>query len=343
MLWPPLLLADEQHRDVRPGVLQHQPTRRSSIRRPAAIVSGPRYNGIVLPGDGFPSVGERPRRLQRSGGATRCSSARRAGLPRRTRTSSSRASACPTRVNEKTIVKVSAGVFHNRVTLNDSLLLGGNPPFQPQVSVSNGSVDNPGGAGGAAVAAVRHDRDRSGVQAPDRLHVFGRRAARDAAGASSSTRPTSAAAAATCSASATSTSCRRARSRRTRASTPTALRPYKGYGVIRLSENAGLLDVQQPAAGRRSPLQERLQVRRGLHARATRRTTPATSATCCSTRTTTRGYWGNSSFDRRHVFNFYYIYDLPFFQEQNVGDVARCSAAGRSPARRSCAPARRCG
>ena len=26
----------------------------------------------------------------------------------------------------------------------------GNPPFQPQVSVSNGSVDNPGGAGGAA-------------------------------------------------------------------------------------------------------------------------------------------------------------------------------------------------
>ena len=31
----------------------------------------------------------------------------------------------------------------------------------------------------------------------------------------------------------------RARSRRTPASTPTALRPYKGYGVIRLSENAG--------------------------------------------------------------------------------------------------------
>ena len=27
------------------------------------------------------------------------------------------------------------------------------------------------------------------------------------------------------------------------------------------------------------------------------------------------GYWGNSSFDRRHVFNFYYIYDVPFFQK----------------------------
>ena len=46
-------------------------------------------------------------------------------------------------VNDKTIVRASAGVFHNRVTLNDSLLLGGNPPFQPMVAVNNGSVDNP--------------------------------------------------------------------------------------------------------------------------------------------------------------------------------------------------------
>ena len=36
-----------------------------------------------------------------------------------------------------------------------------------------------------------------------------------------------------------------------------ALRPYKGYGVIRLSENAGQVDLQQPAAQRRSPLQQR--------------------------------------------------------------------------------------
>ena len=45
---------------------------------------------------------------------------------------------------------MSAGVFHNRVTLNDSSLLGGNPPFQPMVTVANGSADNPGGAGGGA-------------------------------------------------------------------------------------------------------------------------------------------------------------------------------------------------
>ena len=41
--------------------------------------------------------------------------------------------------------RTSGGIFHNRVTLNDSTLLGGNPPFQPMVTVSNGSADNPGG------------------------------------------------------------------------------------------------------------------------------------------------------------------------------------------------------
>ncbi|MEP6918052.1 MAG: TonB-dependent receptor, partial [Acidobacteriota bacterium] len=29
------------------------------------------------------------------------------------------------------------------------------------------------------------------------------------------------------------------------------------------------------------------------------------------------GFWGPSSFDRRHVLNFHYIYDLPFFTAQN--------------------------
>ena len=57
-------------------------------------------------------------------------------------------------LGEKTVIRASAGGFHNRVTLNDSTLLGGNPPFQPQVTVSNGSADNPGGAGGNAAATL---------------------------------------------------------------------------------------------------------------------------------------------------------------------------------------------
>ena len=51
----------------------------------------------------------------------------------------------PNSINEKTMLRVSTGLFHNRVTLNDSTVLGGNPPFQPMVTVANGIADNPGG------------------------------------------------------------------------------------------------------------------------------------------------------------------------------------------------------
>ena len=60
----------------------------------------------------------------------------------------SRGSASSYQLNEKTVVRASGGIFHNRVTLNDSTLLGGNAPFQPMVTVANGDVDNP--AGGTA-------------------------------------------------------------------------------------------------------------------------------------------------------------------------------------------------
>src|SRR5262249_37595668 len=29
-------------------------------------------------------------------------------------------------------------------------------------------------------------------------------------------------------------------------------------------------------------------------------------------------FWGNSLYDRRHVLNFYYIYDLPFWRQQDT-------------------------
>ena len=45
-----------------------------------------------------------------------------------------------------------------------------------------------------------------------------------------------------------------------------ALRPYLGYGVIRQWIELRQLALQQPPDWRRSPLQERVQVRRGLHA-----------------------------------------------------------------------------
>ena len=49
-------------------------------------------------------------------------------------------------VTPKTVVRAGFGAFANRTAINRDTALGGNAPLQPQASVINGSVDNPGGA-----------------------------------------------------------------------------------------------------------------------------------------------------------------------------------------------------
>jgi len=50
--------------------------------------------------------------------------------------------------NDKNVIRAGAGRFYTRLGVSDSVFLGGNPPLQPTVSISRGSVDNPGGTGG---------------------------------------------------------------------------------------------------------------------------------------------------------------------------------------------------
>lgn len=50
--------------------------------------------------------------------------------------------------NDKTVVRFGAGRFFTRLGVSDSVFLGGNPPLQPTVSITRGSVDNPGGTAG---------------------------------------------------------------------------------------------------------------------------------------------------------------------------------------------------
>lgn len=57
-------------------------------------------------------------------------------------------------LNNKTVLRAGGGRFFTRLGVSDSIFLGGNPPFQPNASVTNGSVDNPGGVGTNAVPLV---------------------------------------------------------------------------------------------------------------------------------------------------------------------------------------------
>jgi len=48
-------------------------------------------------------------------------------------------------MNDKTVIRAGGGEFFTRLGVSDSIFLGGNPPFQPTANVSFGSADNPGG------------------------------------------------------------------------------------------------------------------------------------------------------------------------------------------------------
>jgi len=277
------------------------------------IVSGPRYNGIILPGDGFPSdasslaVYNDPAVNALFVGAPR-------GLTETHKNVFEPRLGMSYGVNEKTIVKASAGVFHNRVTLNDSMLLGGNPPFQPLVAIQDGNVDNPGGGGAAntlpfSMTAIdpvfNHPTSymwSAGVQREIPLSFIldvtyvGRRGLylqreRDInqplAGTVQANPGVNIA----------------------------ALRPYKGYGTIRMSENAGYSKYNslQISAERRYKNGFKFSAAYTLgHSEDN----GSDKRNVLFNTYDDTGYWGNSSFDRRHVFVFNYIYDLPFYKTQ---------------------------
>src|SRR5439155_15376987 len=213
-------------------------------------------------------------------------------------------------LNDRTILRASSGVFHNRVTLNDSTLLGGNPPFQPMVTVSNGIVDNPAGGSSGATdlpfgmtsqdVVFKHPTSymwATGVQreAPLGLVVdvsyVGRRGQH----------------------------LQRERNINqlvagTIQANPivniAALRPYKGYGAIRLSENTGRSTYHslQVSADRRYSNGLKL----GMAYTLSKSEDDGSNKRDVVFNSYDDGsYWGPSSYDRRHVLTFHYIYDLP--------------------------------
>jgi hypothetical protein len=50
-------------------------------------------------------------------------------------------------IGKKTVLRAGGGRFITRLGVSDSVFLGGNPPFQPNGSVTDGSADNPGAGG----------------------------------------------------------------------------------------------------------------------------------------------------------------------------------------------------
>ena len=107
--------------------------------------SGDRYNGMVIPGSGWPNSakGRFPEASDASltylfRGVNEHYSDIRWGQwqPR---------VGIAYQVTPNTVIRTGIGRFFTRLGVSDSVFLGGNPPFQPTANVSFGNVDNPGG------------------------------------------------------------------------------------------------------------------------------------------------------------------------------------------------------
>ena len=120
-----------------------------------------------------------------------------------------------------------------------------------------------------------------------------------------------------------------------------ALRPYLGYGAIRLAENAGRSHYNslQISADRRYTNGLKVGVAYTL---GKSKDNASDKRNVLWNTYDDTNYWGPSNFDRRHVLNVYYIYDLPFWREQDtllknlagrLADFGRDASSG--PARRS--------
>lgn len=280
-------------------------------------ISGPRYNGVVLPGEGFEGealdtpLASNPAILALFRGAPRGFSETHANVFE-PRLGASYA------LGEKTVIRASGGIFHNRVTLNDSTLLGGNPPFQPMVSIGNGLVDNPAGVGGSSEDLPLGINGQDSVFKHPTAYIYSVGVQREV--------PLGFVVDVTY-------VHRRGlylqRERNINQLAPgtiqanpnvniAALRPYTGFGAIRLSENAGRsrYNSLQISADRRYTNGLKIGMAYTL---GKSEDNGSDKRNVLWDTYSDVAFWGASQFDRRHALNFYYIYDLPFFRDQSQG------------------------
>ncbi|MDQ3687698.1 MAG: Plug and carboxypeptidase regulatory-like domain-containing protein [Acidobacteriota bacterium] len=217
--------------------------------------------------------------------------------------------------NEKTVIRAGVGRFITRLGVSDSVFLGGNPPFQPQVSISNGSVDNPGGRAGnifplgittqdpifknpeAWTWNVTFEREigfsttvEVGYVGRRGLHAQRERNINQLLPGTRQANP---------------------------GINPDFLRPYKGYGIIRSTNNDANSQYH------------------GFQVGVTRRFTDGLLFGLAYTLSKSEddgseqrevipnaydvsSYWGPSNYDRRHVLVINGVYEFPFFRDRST-------------------------
>jgi hypothetical protein len=308
-LWPQWYSRDGNLASFDPRF--YDPRQAQPIDRTSGFVGngGVPFNGIVLPGD--PGVNDGFDRLRHGLPDGLAQTHKNMFQPR---------VGLAYAVTPKTAFRTGLGLFYNRTMINRDTALGGNPPFQIQQTVVNGSIDAPGGATRRdfPLVVTAQDPDYPVPQAwawnltverqlPGATTVevgyVGRRGIDNQ------------------------------RKRNINQLLPgtlqanpgvnaNALRPYLGYGAIGLAENTGRSQYHglQIAVERR--------VSNGLHAGIgyTLSRTQDNSSSLTDVLPNSyddSAYWGISDNDRRHVLIANWIYELPWFSDRRSGLAAR--------------------
>lgn len=112
-----------------------------------SILGGDRYNGIVLPGSGIPSAEKGRVPEFRTHEFDRLRHGLPDGFSKTHKNLFQPRLGIAYALSSKTALRAGVGMFINRTMINRDIALGGNPPFQANQGVINGGVDAPGGVG----------------------------------------------------------------------------------------------------------------------------------------------------------------------------------------------------
>ena len=271
------------------------------------------YNGMVIPGSGFPSsaMGRVPEASSNLYNGlfhnvpNRYSDIQWGDIQPRL--------GIAYQMKEKNVFRAGAGRYFTRLGVSDSIFLGGNPPFQPNASVSFGSVDNPGGSGTNNVPLVVTTQSKA-FKNPEAwawnfsyeremfwktllsVGYVGRRGVH-LQRESDINQPMLSVAAAN------------------PGVNINAIRPYKGFGSIRETDNVAnsMYNSLQIAWNRRFSSGLQFGVAYTLsksmdNGSNQRDVVPDTYDTSM--------LWGPSEFDARHIVAINYLYPLPFYRRQ---------------------------
>jgi predicted heme/steroid binding protein len=277
--------------------------------------SGDRYNGLVIPGSGWPSSakGRFPASSDPAydylfrGVNSHYSDIQWGDWQPRL--------GIAYQLTPKTVVRAGAGRFFTRLGVSDSIFLGGNPPFQPTANVSFGNVDNPGGTSANSLPLTVTTQSKAfknpeawswNVTVQRELPwqsvvslAYVRRRGLHLQRESDINQPTPDVVAAN------------------PGVNLDALRPYKGYNSIRETDNV--------ASSRYNSFQLSWNRRfaAGLMAGVSYTLSKSTDdgsnqRDILPDTYNAHNLWGPSDFDTRHVLMINYLYALPFFKAQNT-------------------------